>query len=455
MIGKVRPDESAHAGDNNAHDAMVEPPDRPSTFESLAAILSPVDATRAAVVHANDRWSVDRAAMAGASEAVWGRLPAAGRGALGSLRHALRRDLALGRLRLRPPSGLAVTRVHRLPAAPHAGRFRNAVRSLLLGGVAVELSSSTPARPRRLDSVFRAAAIDPSTVRSMSVARDGSVRCLARSGNERVLLRVALESSGKRPRRSARALEALAATGIRRVPRSLGDGLVDGAEWTLESVEAGRIPDRLGPTLWQEVVQFAATLHAGGRPRGVEDQIAAVAIHAGDLAAPLRRLAWRSASVDLPAVVQHGDLCRDNLLVTRGQLRAVVDWESWHGAGTPGVDLLELFASERMRASGEHPIDLWLGEIWTDPLFLRLTSNYWRALDIPVDRETLWAVGVAWWVNQLSTELQRPERTALRSDAAWIRSRVEATLKAMVAGDRSRPPAPDDQREAEHSHDDD
>lgn len=404
-----------------------------SPFTALAGLLTATDAARPVPAEADPDWSVDTSSLASASDAVWGRFATTWQGPRAGIRHALAREGALRRLRRDPPEGLAVVRLHRLPASPHAGRIRNAVRSLLLGGAAIELSSNPP-RARVLDEVITAAAVEPDTIHDFSAARDGSIRCRARIAQQNVLLRAAMTWSGKRPRRSARALETLAKAGIGRVPRSLGDGAVAGADWTLESVEPGGIPADVTGALWQQVVGFAASLPSGGPVTGVADQLAITARLVPAFARPLQRLAALSPPVGLRSIVQHGDLCRDNLLVAGSRLTAVIDWESAVLVGTPGVDLLELFVTERMHQTGVDVVRLWREQCWTDPEFARLTGDYWRAFDLIPDASTLRAVGVAWWINRIATEVQRPERRHHLQDVEWIGRHVAATVAAASSG---------------------
>src|SRR5438093_11880125 len=66
----------------------------------------------------------------------------------------------------------------------------------------------------------------------------------------------------------------------------------------------------------------------------------------------------------LPSVLRHGDLWAGNLLVERGALRGLVDWDAWHPAAVPGTDLLHLLAMEEVVLSGRSLGEVWLRRPW-------------------------------------------------------------------------------------------
>jgi hypothetical protein len=126
--------------------------------------------------------------------------------------------------------------------------------------------------------------------------------------------------------------------------------------------------------------------------------------------------------------MRHGDLWAGNLLVERGVLRGVVDWDAWHPAAVPGTDLLHLLAMQEAVRRGRSLGELWRERPWEWAAFRQLTGGYWRALGLAPNRDVREAVAWAWWANQVACSLARLPELAM--DEQWLRRNVEVVLTA-------------------------
>ncbi len=129
------------------------------------------------------------------------------------------------------------------------------------------------------------------------------------------------------------------------------------------------------------------------------------------------------ASFDLPAVLEHGDLCGSNILAgakTPGETAiTVVDWEFAEARGFPAIDLFFFLAS---MALAREPARTWDEKLQTMHRAFRRTdgwahpwiSRYWEALELPSSAaEPLF---ICCWTRILARLLQRPDRSL--ADAA-------------------------------------
>jgi aminoglycoside phosphotransferase (APT) family kinase protein len=130
-----------------------------------------------------------------------------------------------------------------------------------------------------------------------------------------------------------------------------------------------------------------------------------------------------------PAVVQHGDLYRDNILVHKGALNGVIDWETWHPRGTPGVDLVHLLLLGSTGGGSKLP-NLASPPGWPAAVHEGML-RYARALGLAISPSQMTAVGMACWANRLTVLLERPERRGIVTDRTWIRRNVGAVLDGM------------------------
>jgi hypothetical protein len=367
----------------------------------------------------------------GVDTIVLGRPPlAAGTALPRAAISAARREMGIAAIRLRPPGGFHVVRVHRLgPQRAGTGRIRRQVRRAILGGAVVELTAAAEAS-RLIDVVLLDAGVtDPSGLR---VSSGGAVVVIGRDLDGRgVLVRLASEGGEADPAIAAGALDALGAGVSPRIPRLLRRGVLSGVSWTVETLLEGRRPDRLDPRVGREAATLLARFpRAEGPPTALAEDLAAIARLAPSRASTLRQLVETFARPDLPGVLRHGDLWVGNLLVRRGSLTGMIDWDAWHARGVPGVDLLELFASaERLRA--RRPLGaVWLERPWRSPGFAAFSHTYGKEFGLDPRAEEWEIVGVAWWAAKVAGTLRRlPERA---HDERWLADIVDPVLARLA-----------------------
>jgi Phosphotransferase enzyme family len=405
-------------------------------LSTLGKLLRPADpAVRSIVVAADDRWTrgepIAGDAAPDAAAIVWGRTAApSGTSLTTAGRGAIRRELAIAAIRIRPPAGLRVTHVHRLgPQRAGTGWARRSIRRALLSGAMVELVTGAPG-PRVLDRVLDGADVvaRPSALR-LSSGGAAVVRGRDRSGRA-VLVRLASRTDPADPAGAIEALRSLEEAGVPHVPRLLRHGVHDGLSWTVESVLPGRRPDGLTDRLVRDVADLLA-----GFPR-IEEPPTSLVEDLEEIAgrAPTRaeRVSAGAASLridGLPSVLRHGDLWAGNLLTSRGALSGVVDWDAWHPRAVPGADLLELVASgERMRA--RRPLGtVWCERPWNEPTFREAAKPYWDALRMRPSEDDLEIVGIAWWAAKVAGTLRR--LPARGEDERWLAEVVDPVLERL------------------------
>jgi aminoglycoside phosphotransferase (APT) family kinase protein len=131
----------------------------------------------------------------------------------------------------------------------------------------------------------------------------------------------------------------------------------------------------------------------------------------------------------LPSVARHGDLWSGNILIDRGRLAGIVDWDAWHPRGVPGTDLLHCLAIDTAHASGRELGSVWVDAPWRSSHFQRIATPYWAALDIWPNAATLQAVGIAWWAGYVAHSLACDPQ--LVGDARWTGANIDAVLSAL------------------------
>jgi hypothetical protein len=364
---------------------------------------------------------------------VWGRLPD---GSQHPLRQAASRELDLRALRAALPRRLHVAAVHRLPAPGARTGVRGWARGILRAGVVVEVAPPD-AGPRILDAVTQVAGaerLEP----PLHAGAGGTVLVRARmASGARGLLRVTRAGASGDPAALAETLERLAAAGVPLAPRTLGRGVVAGASWSAEKLLPGHRPGRVTPDLVHQAARaFGRLPISDSVPTApVEDLLGAAAAlprHAADL----RRLADRlSSRLDgIPSVQRHGDLWAGNLLVDRGRLTGIVDWDAAHSHGVPGADLVQLIGTNARRRR-RLPLGRAVLELpWRASTFTAATAAYWWALDVTPRRALLDIAGISWWASEIHHTLVRfPQR---RTDERWVAENVAAVLEGL---ERRRP----------------
>jgi Uncharacterized oxidoreductase dhs-27 len=359
---------------------------------------------------------------------VWGRLA---NGTQHPLRQAAERELDLRSLRAALPRRLHVTAVHRLPAPGARAGVHGWACGMLRAGLVVEVAPPD-AGPRILDAVAQVAGAEH-LERPVHAGAGGTLLVRARmASGARGLLRVTRAGTSGDPATLADTLERLVTAGVPLAPRPLGRGVVAGASWTAEELLPGHRPGHVTPDLVHQ-----AALACGRLPISdavptapIEDLLGAAAV-LPRYALALRRLAdrLRSRLDGIPAVQRHGDLWAGNLLVDRGRLTGIVDWDAAHSCGVPGADLVQLVATDlrrRRRLSlGRAVLEL----PWRASTFTAATAGYWWALDIAPRRALLDVAGIAWWASEIHHTLVRfPQR---RTDERWVAENVAAVLEGL------------------------
>jgi hypothetical protein len=402
------------------------------TFQALASLLLPAAPERTGVVlEADDQWLFDVRGIE-ADVVVWGRGPRPSGMPLATVaRAALARERAMRRLRRHPPHPWQLTWIHRLPPSTLQPRLRQRARAAMLGGALVQLTTGKP-EMRVLDLAADAAGgISP--VHAFEAGSGGSIlaRLPMRDGSE-AMLRVGESGAASDPSRGGAALQWLAIAGIAGVPRAIGVGGSGRVRWTVESRLPGGRAGHLSDAMLRDVARFCAHLPAtSASPTAPTEDIGRIAAafprHANLLATVSSFL--RPVLRSLPAVTRHGDLWSGNILVERGSLAGIVDWDNWHRSAVPGTDLLHALAMDEALRSGRELGSVWLGAPWRSPGFQRITASYWPALDVWPDAPTLQAVGIAWWAGYVAHSIARDP--TLVADARWTGLNVDDVLASL------------------------
>jgi hypothetical protein len=359
---------------------------------------------------------------------VWGRLA---NGSQHPLRQAAERELDLRALRAALPQRLHVTAVHRLPAPGARTGVRGWACGILRAGLVVEVAPPD-AGPRILDAVAQVAGAER-LERPLHAGAGGTLLVRARmASGARGLLRVTRAGTSGDPATLANTLERLATAGVPLAPRPLDRGVVAGASWMAEKLLPGHRPGRVTPDLVHQAALACSRLPISDAvPTAPVDDLLGAAAVLPRYAADLRRLAdrLRSRLDGIPAVQRHGDLWAGNLLVDRGRLTGIVDWDAAHSSGVPGADLVQLVATD-LRRRRRLPLGRAVRELpWRASTFTAATAAYWWALDIAPRRALLDVAGIAWWASEIHHTLVRfPQR---RTDERWVAENVAAVLEGL------------------------
>jgi hypothetical protein len=359
---------------------------------------------------------------------VWGRLA---NGSQHPLRQAAERELDLRALRAALPQRLHVTAVHRLPAPGARTGVRGWACGILRAGLVVEVAPPD-AGPRILDAVAQVAGAER-LERPLHAGAGGTLLVRARmASGARGLLRVTRAGTSGDPATLANTLERLATAGVPLAPRPLDRGVVAGASWMAEKLLPGHRPGRVTPDLVHQAALACSRLPISDAvPTAPVDDLLGAAAVLPRYAADLRRLAdrLRSRLDGIPAVQRHGDLWAGNLLVDRGRLTGIVDWDAAHSSGVPGADLVQLVATD-LRRRRRLPLGRAVLELpWRASTFTAATAAYWWALDIAPRRALLDVAGIAWWASEIHHTLVRfPQR---RTDERWVAENVAAVLEGL------------------------
>jgi Phosphotransferase enzyme family len=230
-----------------------------------------------------------------------------------------------------------------------------------------------------------------------------------------------------------------------RIVAPLAAGHVGPAEYVLEPKVSGGHPLRMTPRLWDDCLEFLIALHHLPRQapaltlsRTWPDLDLAtdfLASHVGSEERSILRRVRREIADrvgDLPVGGGHGDFWRENLIVERGRLRAVVDWE-WAGRDTlPLLDYMDLVGHLVFRRSRAlQPGPTFTEVLW--PLVKRggdaRIQFYSSATAIPSDVGTLEGLAMAHWLLRTARAgLNLVDRLRYRS---WFDDNITVPLNHM------------------------
>lgn len=397
----------------------------PPPFPAFAYLHQPADAHGSATtVEADRSWSLPSAPPAEVDVVLWGRLARNARPSPALMIEASRRELSVRRLLARPPGHLRVVQLHRLEPSRRAGTIRSAIRSATLGGILVELARGE--RPNRvIDAVVQAAGADPAGVQLRPSGDGSALASVVIRGDTPAELRVAKVGHPKDPARGHAALTTLADADVPLVPRPLEGSTTAGAAWSTETSLTGRHVGSLSPELLREIVTFLARLpatppEAAGRG-AVADHLTAVSgffpEHAESLAS-ISAAAERWGA-ELSPVLIHGDLWLNNVIAADGTLSGVFDWYTWHPAGLPGTDLLNLLAAYERANTGRDVGPMLIDDYWRSPTVVDAMAAYFTARGArPPDAAGMAAIAAGWWSSRMAGALYRALRQI--DDPAWV-----------------------------------
>jgi hypothetical protein len=402
-----------------------------SAFEAVAHLFKPIDERlRSVIVEADDSWRVDLPDKSEADVIVWGKPQISKTSAPLMVRWATQRELALRAAGRHTPSGMRVVAIHRLPPKMRAGPVTNLLRRHLLSGGAVTLAAEDPGPTvlqKLIDTVGPPLERDP-----VRPSGDGSVTVPVLHDGRPAMVRAAADGSGDDPGRNAAALALLVRLGSPLIPAVLGGGRLAGVNWTLETLVGGKMPGHLSPQLVEDLREFCISLAglAQGPAQSLIERLGVIAELLPEQRELLERLAqyFQADCERLPAVVQHGDLFLGNVLVQDDRLSGVVDWEIWHPAGLPGVDLLHLFGLARRAVTRAEIGDLWRERFWQSDDFRTAARPYWKALGVEPDARALEAIALDWWCCRMLIK-----RLAL-DDPEWAEANAHDVLRRLAGG---------------------
>jgi hypothetical protein len=304
----------------------------------------------------------------------------------------------------------------------------------MLGGAIVELSKTGGVRRIIDDVAGQAGAIDPVTGLVAGSGGSAMVRLRGAAG-ERLLLRAGRDGTQADPGRGAEALAALQHLGVEQIPQPLGRGATAGAAWSAESMLPGRRPARVADEVAADIARLCSALPRSDQPPTAHAQdLRSITAVFPRWTAVLSRMGDEIGEVAraVPSVLRHGDLWAGNLLVRRGRLSGIVDWDAWHPSALPGLDLLHLMATrEELRARGGLG-HVWRKRPWMGKRFRSVTVDYWGSMRIVPNERFLHVLGLAWWASYVSASIHR--LLHLADDVRWVESNVERVLEAVSRG---------------------
>jgi len=259
------------------------------------------------------------------------------------------------------------------------------------------------------------------------------------------VLRVGVGSGASHLREQRAALELLLAAEpepvvTQRVPWLIAHGEIGLAAWSLERRLPGSVWARaLEQKIVADSLDFLVALFAAG---GSSEPRAAPAQDA-EAVARFCRADERSRLLELGRLVSkrvaslrvgfaHGDFWLENLLVERGRLSGVIDWQSAAPGRLPFLDLLHLQVTADARRRRQH-----LGKSIVDYLLPwarrggdDVAAAYASRLALELNAKLLEALVVAYWLDYVARQL---ESYADRADENWLQPNVRLVLSALAS----------------------
>lgn len=383
---------------------------------------------------ASRSWRFDPSAvLRDADVVVWGRLPDRS-GAARVISAAARREFARHTVGARLPRPYRLVGAHpllprQLDGASLLGKLKAGVRA----GLLIEISSLGPGR-RVLDRVAEAAGVTGG-LGPLHLGAGGSMVARGRlSCGSEAVLRVARSGGAGDPKALEAVLERLSTAGLQVVPRLHRRGCCAGASWLAETVLPGHRPGRLDRAMARQVADVLARLpRESGSPTSLDDDLRNIAERLPRFRKALEELwaAARSVLGRIPSVLRHGDLWAGNLLVERGTLTGVIDWDFAHRRGVPGADLLHLVATEMRRVSRWSLAEAFRRSPWRCDEFTDVSQRYWTTIGLQPDPDLLELAGVAWWAEVVAGTLARFPRMA--ADERWVSGSVHEVLEDVAS----------------------
>jgi hypothetical protein len=327
------------------------------------------------------------------------------------------------------------------------GRARLPIGSIVIGAMLERSRSVVEAATERAAQEIQS----PLTPRSTNIFASGKLGLeLGDADGGAYYLWLAAASAREEVDRRRNAVEAIMRANppppLRdRIVAPLAAGRVGPAEYVLEPKVSGRHPLRMTPRLWDDSLEFLIALHHLPRQAPAltlgrtwpDLDLAAdfLASHVGSEERSMLRHVHREIADrvgGLPLGGGHGDFWRENLIVERGRLRAVLDWE-WAGRDSlPLLDYMDLVGHLVFRRSRAlQPGPTFTEVLW--PLAKRggdeRIRSYSSATGIPSDVATLEGLAMAHWlVRTARAGLNLVDRLRYRS---WFDDNITVPLSHM------------------------
>jgi aminoglycoside phosphotransferase (APT) family kinase protein len=339
-------------------------------------------------------------------------------------------------------------RPQRIDIARPAGGRRVGLggRRLAMAPNALVVGYRGAAAPTPLDQAIEAARRRlgaPLQIEGGRVLAAGTLMAELSGPGRRYLLRLAGPANAASQARAEATLEGLLACGApssvrERLVAPLARGRVGPMRWSLEPRRPGSHPAAVDERLWQSCLEFLIGLRSTPVPPSAplaaafSDDVRVLERHIDvparrTLSELERRLVDRLGSLD--RAWGHGDFHPGNLLVDRGTLDSVLDWDAAHPAALPLLDVLHLSVtaeprSRRLSHGARCSDELWpLARAGGDA---RIRA-YCAATETPGEPATLLALSEAYWLTRVARDLREFSDRARRDE--WLELNLRRPLR--------------------------